>query len=611
MATQDVEILQVDTSQSVQSVASLRKEIKGLKDQLLNLEQGTKEYNDTLVELGNKTHELREIQQQVRQTTTDFGDSLSNLRGTITGVTGAFQTVLGSLSLLGVNLGDDVKMLKMLQSAMAITQGVSAIDAGVKSFKALTISIKASTAAMSGLKKALLSSGIGAIILLVGALASGLIDMGNDAEISTDKAKQGFDKLKSSISHTDRELKRVISRMQAMGASDEEIFNKQKAHLEGQKAQWMSYKTEVTRQMAEITNKGASYTKKHQAELDELKKLWQDAENNIRGILEDIADLENEHQNKQIIGQREAAEKGRKQAEEDAKKAAAQAEKDRVEAEQAADEAAELAHTQNMEARQRAELRAETKYQQQRAELTIQNADNLDEQLLQLDMQYRDTREELLRQRYEWGLLTTEEFNNQLAQLELEAAELQIEQEQQVTEKTKEELEKRKKLQETYVKAVKSVVSSITSVMSAYGDTLEQGTTEWKNLKATETMITTIAGSVEAFFSVMRSVGGGWWGIAAGAIAAASTLASGLIEVQKIQNTKVDKSSSPSAGGSSALGSVSASAVSVNATQVTATRPVQTEDDIANLPDTRVYVLEQDITKAQNKVRVTNQNATY
>ena len=47
--------------------------------------------------------------------------------------------------------------------------------------------------------------------------------------------------------------------------------------------------------MAEITNKGASYTKKHQAELDELKKLWQDAENNIRGILEDIADLENEH----------------------------------------------------------------------------------------------------------------------------------------------------------------------------------------------------------------------------------------------------------------------------------------------------------------------------
>ena len=187
MATQDVEILQVDTSQSMQSVASLRKEIKGLKDQLLNLEQGTKEYNDTLVELGNKTHELREIQQQVRQTTTDFGDSLSNLRGTITGVTGAFQTVLGSLSLLGVNLGDDVKMLKMLQSAMAITQGVSAIDAGVKSFKALTISIKASTAAMSGLKKALLSSGIGAIILLVGALASGLIDMGNDAEISTDK----------------------------------------------------------------------------------------------------------------------------------------------------------------------------------------------------------------------------------------------------------------------------------------------------------------------------------------------------------------------------------------------------------------------------------------
>ena len=179
---EDVEILQVNTQPGVQSVASLRKEIKALRDQLLGLQQGTKEYNDTLLELGDKTHQLREMQEQVKQTTTDFGDRVANVRGTVMGLTGAFQTVLGSLSLMGVELGDDVKMLKMLQSAMAITQGVAAIDSGVKAFRALTISIKASVTAMSGLKKALITSGIGAAAVAVGILVSKLSELKREQE---------------------------------------------------------------------------------------------------------------------------------------------------------------------------------------------------------------------------------------------------------------------------------------------------------------------------------------------------------------------------------------------------------------------------------------------
>ena len=128
---ENVEILQVNTQPSVQSIASLRKEIKALKDQLVGLEAGTKEYNETLSEVANKTHQLKEIQEQVQRSSNDFGDQLSNVRGTVQGLSGAFQTVLGSLSLMGVEIGDDVKMLKLLQSAMAITQGVAAIDSGV------------------------------------------------------------------------------------------------------------------------------------------------------------------------------------------------------------------------------------------------------------------------------------------------------------------------------------------------------------------------------------------------------------------------------------------------------------------------------------------------
>lgn len=603
MATQDVEILQVDTSQSVQSVASLRKEIKGLKDQLLNLEQGTKEYNDTLVELGNKTHELKEMQEEVRRTTTDFGDGLANLRGTITGVTGAFQTVLGSLSLLGVNLGDDVKMLKMLQSAMAITQGVAAIDAGVKSFKALTISIKASTMAMSGLKRALITSGIGAAAIAVGVLVTKLMELkekNDEATQSMEDMAAAMERVRAYTGNLNSVYLSYIELLEHQGRL-EQASGKDTIAVNNMKL--ASLKARLAQEKVVLDNARAYEASVRDAQKEEAGKMVKDQQ----AVVDDIS--------KRILAiERETQVERTRIATEEAKKRAAlegQPVKGNMQVQTNVGVVGDTDRPLKEQKAQEADLQALTDYYNRRAEIVIANEKNVDDQLLQLDMDYRDQREVLLRDRLEKGLITQAEFDNELAQLELEAAELQIEQEQQVTEKTKVELEKRKKLQETYVKAVKSVVSSITSVMSAYGDTLEQGTTEWKNLKATETMITTIAGSVEAFFSVMRSVGGGWWGIAAGAIAAASTLASGLIEVQKIQNTKVDKSSSPSAGGSSALGSVSASAVSVNATQVTATRPVQTEDDIANLPDTRVYVLEQDITKAQNKVRVTNQNATY
>ena len=198
----EVEVLQIDTSKGQQSIAGLRKEIKQLKDQLVGLEQGTKEYNEVLVEVADKTHQLKEIQEQVQKSSQDFGDQLANVRGTITGVSGAFQTVLGSLSLMGVELGDDVKMLKLLQSAMAITQGVAAIDSGIKSFKALSISIKAATAATSGFKKALFATGVGALVVAVGLLIANmdkLSQLFGGAADESDKFAAANKRLKESL----------------------------------------------------------------------------------------------------------------------------------------------------------------------------------------------------------------------------------------------------------------------------------------------------------------------------------------------------------------------------------------------------------------------------
>lgn len=156
--TTNVEILQINTQQAQTSVKDLKQQVKDLKDALLNLDQGTQEYNDTLLKLGDAQHQLKEINEQMRQTTTDFGDRVGNVSKTIAGMSGAISAVTASLSLMGIQIGDDAKLMKVLVAAMSITQGLTAIDAGIKSFKALRISIQAATAAQKGFNLAALKN---------------------------------------------------------------------------------------------------------------------------------------------------------------------------------------------------------------------------------------------------------------------------------------------------------------------------------------------------------------------------------------------------------------------------------------------------------------------
>ena len=168
--TTTVDILQIQTGDSVKSVAALKQQIKDLKNELLNLDKGTQEYNDTLLKLGNATHDLKEVQEQTAATNNDFGTMVSNSSKALAGMAGAVSAVTGTLSLLGVQVGDDTKLMKTLVSAMAVTQGVQAIDSGIKAVKALGISIKAATTAQKGFNLAAMKNPyilIGAAVLAI------------------------------------------------------------------------------------------------------------------------------------------------------------------------------------------------------------------------------------------------------------------------------------------------------------------------------------------------------------------------------------------------------------------------------------------------------------
>lgn len=650
----EVEVLQIDTSKGQQSIAGLRKEIKSLKDQLVGLEEGTKEYNDVLVEVANKTHQLAEIQQQVRKSSQDFGDQLANVRGTITGVSGAFQTVLGSLSLMGVELGDDVKMLKLLQSAMAITQGVAAIDSGIKSFKALSISIKAATAATNGFKKALIATGVGALVVAVGLLIANmdkLSQLFGGAADESDKFAAANKRLKDSLDALNQQTELEVAIMEQDGATKVEVAQKRleaaraalkeadatvdliraKGELNKKELEELQTAMDVANERWKIVAKANQdlFLAERQAQLDrqkaerervqkhleELRKQNEEAAKQRLADLKKIAEQDNEA-NMSLVGDEQAELTKLKIAYDEALELHKKYGQDTAAITEAYEkQVAEITERYRKERAERlmdgADLEAETEYQMQRAAVIIANEENIEEQLLQLDMDFRDRREELVRERYEQGLLTTEEFNSQIAALEVEAANLQIEQEQRVTAKTKTELEKRKKMQQNYQKAIGSIVGSIGNILSSIGGVLEQGSTEWKAVMTAEAIISTIKGGIDAYMGMIAAIPGPY-GIAAGAAAAIATVAAGMAEVAKIQSTDI----STGGGGSStssntSLGSVSPSAVQVAATQVTNTRQTSTTSDIEELPEQRVYVLESDITDAQNNVKTTVRQATF
>lgn len=90
---------------------------------------------------------------------------------------GSFDAVEGGLKAMGVESEVVSSCCERLNGVMQMTQGFEAIKEGVVAFKALTVATEAqtvaqntATAATNGFKKALIATGIGAIIVLIGTL---------------------------------------------------------------------------------------------------------------------------------------------------------------------------------------------------------------------------------------------------------------------------------------------------------------------------------------------------------------------------------------------------------------------------------------------------------
>lgn len=274
-------VLEIDTTKSASSMKELRSQIKQLKDELVGLDQGSQEYADTLVVLGEKMHQLKEINEEVARTNTDFGDTLGNISNVMAGGVGAVQGLTAGLSLLGVEMGDDNKLTQTLVKSMALLQSLGSMDKAIKSFRALTTVMKSNIAMAGGLGKALKALAVSNPFTLILAAAAALLAIGvkiismfNDAAQAAEALKDAamFDANAQSMKEMGWQLEEMTRRMKLEGKNQYEIMEAEQKQLLKNIQELENRSIQLYKRLEEASGDRADQI---QAEIDKLNQLKQ------------------------------------------------------------------------------------------------------------------------------------------------------------------------------------------------------------------------------------------------------------------------------------------------------------------------------------------------
>lgn len=246
MASETIKVLEIDTKPAETSIKDLRKQLKGFKDEMANLEEGSDAFLEVANKAGQVKHQLDEINESVKGASSDFGDMVGNVTNVAAGITGAFQAVAGGLQAMGVESEAIDQAIAKMQGLMAVTQGLSAIDDGIKSFGKLTTAINTSSKGLGKFKTALIGTGLGALVVVLGSIIANWDEFSKSIGISETAMTKFGDVMKgvlnsalSMIGGVGKAISRLITGdFKGAGEAIKEGFALQKNFQEGvQKAE--------------------------------------------------------------------------------------------------------------------------------------------------------------------------------------------------------------------------------------------------------------------------------------------------------------------------------------------------------------------------------------
>jgi hypothetical protein len=203
----------------------------------------TQEYQDLLETVGN----YRKVQIKTDMAVDAAATTMSQkLGGALGGATAGFELMQGVMGTFGAESAEVEKLLLKVQSAMAISQGVQGVREAIPAITAFGTAIKSQAiAALTTLKGALITTGIGALVVALGFAANAMGLFGDSSEDTEKQQKKLDDQLEKtnkrledqknltdSVSQTlDNRVRRELIDAKKRGASEAELNKIQKEGL--------------------------------------------------------------------------------------------------------------------------------------------------------------------------------------------------------------------------------------------------------------------------------------------------------------------------------------------------------------------------------------------
>jgi hypothetical protein len=648
------------------SMGEIRKELKQAQFDVLKFSEAFGASSKEATDAAKKVAQLKDAIGDAKDLVGAFNPDAKfrALSGAVQGVAGGFAALQGAMGLIGVEGENVQKTLLKVQSALALSEGLNSVMAAKDQFKNLGAVIKdVSSKAFGSLKSAIISTGIGALVIGLGLvianfekvketvfglfpglekftnLVGGLVEKVTDFVGITNEADRSLAALQKTTQKGNEGIEARIKVLTAQGGKEKEIYQLTKQQGENE-LNFLREKLKAKGKLSDEELKKFRDLKVDQQVLDEKERKR-------------IADADKAAKDKANAKSKEDNDKIKKDAEE---RAAAEAEaakqiaqlkgeaevlgiQDEFEAKRKAIENAVAAEI--LEVQKNEKLKSETKT----ALITALNAKaDLDVRAAlkeQLDAQAEDSKNSLAKQLEDERSLRAAEIQSRISQIDLEnqlidndfqqdlerlaekrtlleAAEANELSNTELTEFQKFEIKKKYTdqknaltkaevdIEKASTQAKIENAQKISQLLSGLSDVFGKQTAAGKAFAIASATIDTYLAAQKAYQSM---VGIPVVGPALAAVAAGVAVAGGIKNVKSILSVNV-----PGGGGSS---SPNISAPTMAAAPIAPAAPIQnTRTELSQQSinqmgnaNNRAYVIESDMTNSQERIKRINRAA--
>ena len=275
-----LDALQNSLAETEKSSASLKAELRKLKEQLAQLPEGSEEYNKIAQRAGEVSDKIGDINTRIK----NLGSDTKNIDAVVQGtqaLSGAFSVATSASALLGEENKDLQETMLKVESAIGLTVGIQSIANALQKESALAIGLSTvatkiqtgaqivyatvvgtTTGALKALRVALLSTGVGALVVALGLLVSKLSESSEATESQekaleklTEAQKRFNESLKNELEGIDSSTKVRILRAKIAGKSENELRDIEK---EGEAERASTFQKELERLDKKLKNEKLS-----------------------------------------------------------------------------------------------------------------------------------------------------------------------------------------------------------------------------------------------------------------------------------------------------------------------------------------------------------------